>query len=685
MERQYIGARYVPLFYKNPDDGSANWKSGVGYDNLTIVVEDGDSYTSRIPVPVGIGKPSLNPHYWVKTGDFNAQLHNIEQIIANFEEEISKSLNKIQVAVVKNSGDGTSLINGNCMILKGETKTAMFDLSYDHNFSNIVEALNKLKITHIDYLIISHYHADHANTPNLQGLANMRFVDANTVIYTPRVPQGTAWSDSLATIYADFMVVVETIGCATIVPNSLTEIEFDGVNINFRNCDASDYAYYDSQSADYNAYSVINFIKYANLTIGNLGDIIEDGKTRMASTGNIERCDIITAPHHGVASFIDAFDNYIHPAVVVVPSNGRNLFRRNLSSNNELTYYGAIDAKICATSNKTVYININELFYDVYDDGLDYAGARLQSFDIYVDGEYLDDEYGTQSQPFTTIEHAIAYANKIQQGTAVIHCSNIEVTDNLLISDLSTPIKIDGCTFKGSVRIQDCTVELSNCVFNTTESVALRFDNCIAHIANCTISGNGSNGLWCRKTSLTGATNGISNKTLAIRISLGSIVHLSGTSGSGNTNLARIEDNSKLDMTSTTITYSGNMLQDSGTGNISGDISAVTDISTMLGSNVTTGEMFALLRDNMVEITGHITDMTGTGVNTTVGAITDAHLKPVRGFFVPIILTDTGYSSGNLYNGFLNITSDGTLKIVCQDYASMKQCHFRTSYMSALS
>lgn len=71
---QYIGARYVPIVYTNPDDNSANWKSGVVYEPLTIVTYNGDSYTSKKAVPDLIGNPASNPDYWVKTGDFNASL-----------------------------------------------------------------------------------------------------------------------------------------------------------------------------------------------------------------------------------------------------------------------------------------------------------------------------------------------------------------------------------------------------------------------------------------------------------------------------------------------------------------------------------------------------------------------------------------------------------------------------------
>ena len=68
----YVGARYVPLFAE-----PVEWTSGSSYEPLTIVTYEGDSYTSRQYVPVGI--QITNEDYWVKTGNFNAQLEVVNE------------------------------------------------------------------------------------------------------------------------------------------------------------------------------------------------------------------------------------------------------------------------------------------------------------------------------------------------------------------------------------------------------------------------------------------------------------------------------------------------------------------------------------------------------------------------------------------------------------------------------
>lgn len=64
---QYIGSRYVPLL-ADP----VEWSSAKAYEPLTIVTHEGNSYTSRQYVPVGID--IANETFWALTGNYNAQI-----------------------------------------------------------------------------------------------------------------------------------------------------------------------------------------------------------------------------------------------------------------------------------------------------------------------------------------------------------------------------------------------------------------------------------------------------------------------------------------------------------------------------------------------------------------------------------------------------------------------------------
>ena len=64
---QYIGSRYVPLF-ADPIE----WSSSNTYEPLTIVLHEGNSYTSKQAVPKDID--ISNEAFWALTGNYNAQV-----------------------------------------------------------------------------------------------------------------------------------------------------------------------------------------------------------------------------------------------------------------------------------------------------------------------------------------------------------------------------------------------------------------------------------------------------------------------------------------------------------------------------------------------------------------------------------------------------------------------------------
>lgn len=79
--REYVGARYVPVF-ADP----LEWDNTRTYEPLTIVYYQGNSYTSRQAVPVGI--PITNENFWVITGNYNAQIEAYRAEVQTFDGRI---------------------------------------------------------------------------------------------------------------------------------------------------------------------------------------------------------------------------------------------------------------------------------------------------------------------------------------------------------------------------------------------------------------------------------------------------------------------------------------------------------------------------------------------------------------------------------------------------------------------
>lgn len=86
--RQYVGARYVPVF-ADP----LEWSDTIGYGPLTVVLHEGNSYTSRQSVPVGIDIG--NTTYWAETGNYNAQIEAYRQEVLAHDGRITANANAI--------------------------------------------------------------------------------------------------------------------------------------------------------------------------------------------------------------------------------------------------------------------------------------------------------------------------------------------------------------------------------------------------------------------------------------------------------------------------------------------------------------------------------------------------------------------------------------------------------------
>lgn len=86
--RQYVGARYVPVF-ADP----LEWSSTQGYEPLTVVLHEGNSYTSRQSVPVGIDID--NATYWAETGNYNAQIEAYRREVLAYDGRITANANAI--------------------------------------------------------------------------------------------------------------------------------------------------------------------------------------------------------------------------------------------------------------------------------------------------------------------------------------------------------------------------------------------------------------------------------------------------------------------------------------------------------------------------------------------------------------------------------------------------------------
>ena len=91
--REYIGSRYVPIFGRK-NENTVEWDNRAPYEPLTIVMHQGNSYTSRQYVPTGID--ISNTDYWIETGNYNAQIEQYREEVLTFDNRITATENTLE-------------------------------------------------------------------------------------------------------------------------------------------------------------------------------------------------------------------------------------------------------------------------------------------------------------------------------------------------------------------------------------------------------------------------------------------------------------------------------------------------------------------------------------------------------------------------------------------------------------
>lgn len=301
--RQYIGARYVPIFGRKGEE-SIVWDNTAPYEPLTIVLYQGNSFTSRQYVPEGV--EITNEEFWAETGNYNAQIEQYRQDVI----DLTESLNEFRADVnerISNSRKGFEVgwlsdTTGTCVICKGDTGIICLDIgSTDGNVALFEQQLSDfLGDRKIDAIVISHYHDDHST-----GFSSVKkFAKDDCVVYEQMNPsQANTQYQQYLTNRAN---IITTFGADNvIVPNNNEVISIGDLSLRMVNTDANNIAAYnnvygetDRNANGLNVFSIISFVSKNGNTLCFTGDA--EGITQRLMTQYAEPCTIVSTPHHGV-------------------------------------------------------------------------------------------------------------------------------------------------------------------------------------------------------------------------------------------------------------------------------------------------------------------------------------------------------------------------------------------------
>lgn len=141
--REYIGARYVPVFANPPE-----WNDTRGYEPLTIVLHQGNSFTSTQYVPTGID--INNTKYWVQTGNWNAQIEAYREEVLRFDGRITQNAEGIKANMKAIASEATARENADTatrdLITAEETARKAADTELRSDLSAAIATMNQMNI-----------------------------------------------------------------------------------------------------------------------------------------------------------------------------------------------------------------------------------------------------------------------------------------------------------------------------------------------------------------------------------------------------------------------------------------------------------------------------------------------------------------------------------------------------------
>lgn len=245
--QQYIGARYVPIFGRKGEE-SIEWDNSKSYEPLTVVLHEGNSFTSRQYVPTGID--ISNEVYWAETGNFNAQVEQYRQeaLHAKNTADTAITLANKHTEYFDNLG-----INSDSSALEMKTHVD----SAVENSDNSIAYFREMKINSIETAGIN-YRANAMDIRKLGAIENNESIDCgalinaylsanpNTSVYIPNGiwytkstvsinGESTIWCDGFLKLATEFELTDDTIvklhGSDSEVSNTMCKSKTIKVNV----------------------------------------------------------------------------------------------------------------------------------------------------------------------------------------------------------------------------------------------------------------------------------------------------------------------------------------------------------------------------------------------------------------------------------------------------------------------
>lgn len=390
-----------------------------------------------------------------------------DKIARNLIESINQQVEFIFPKFVPNTYSGDS------NLIKYDNKSILIDTYSTDYYQHLKAMLIDNNIEHIDYLIITHYHADH--TGGIKSLIEDGYIDTDTVIYMPAEVTAYNQYHHVNEQIAYFQQLFNQYGLSYTVPQENEVLTINKLKLTFYNCDAE---YLDSQynvgtHYDYNECSTQVLIEYRNTKALYTGDAWVETLKRMRTENFVKgQVDLYKIEHHGInPTTDDKFIESIAPKYAVQTGAVLDEVKNNFGVCNTIKILHDIGTKIYATQRNENYIKFISDGSSVscsngkeYVTGVDIADINLY-VDINADKTIIQD--GTQEKPFSELMQAVVYA--LNYPSSLV---NINLADGLYCKSHES-----SNTHKNYLILKNCKDKLIRIYGNNEDRTAVKI-NC---------------------------------------------------------------------------------------------------------------------------------------------------------------------------------------------------------------
>lgn len=383
---------------------------------------------------------------------------------------------------------------GDCNLIKYGDKNILIDTHSVEYWDYINQMMEDNNVEHIDYFILTHYHADHMG--NIENLVEAGLIDSNTRLFFPAETTHVDWSTSIT----KYKNLCTQYNLTYYVPyeNEVVRIG-KSLKITFTNCNATAMDAYYANSTDGNADSIICLIEHNNIKTLYTGDANNLTVKRLMELDFVKsQIDLLKLPHHGIDNRSCWWYKHMSPTYAIHTS-GRLYDARNESAwNGDPGFLNHLGAKVFAQQWQDDYIkfvsdgySIINLLGKVYNPSMGRYEMTVY-VDINSDLDFIPD--GTQEKPFHEIMEAIAWISNMPYGQYYIDLAPGEYAysdhwalthgKNKVTIDIPHQIVIEGqnadardTTIINGVYLQNAHVHLRNVSIdasNRNEAVYIR-------------------------------------------------------------------------------------------------------------------------------------------------------------------------------------------------------------------